>query len=72
MAFERMNLEGCAGRDFISRCGNKFGDRLMALRQHDFVAGLNPPHQLGKLSGELIDFRCRCHGLKLNLSADLV
>ena len=72
MAFKRMNLEGGAGSNFIFRRGNNFGDRLVALGQQHFVAGLNPLNQLGKPAGEFIDFRSRCNDLKLNPSHDLV
>ena len=47
MAFERMNLEDGAGGDFVFRRGNNFGDRLVALGQQYFIAGLNPLDQLG-------------------------
>ncbi len=50
-------------------CGNNFSDRLVALGEHDFVAGLNELHQFSQ-PGELFDFSGFGHGKKIGALGD--
>ena len=62
MALERTNLKRGTGDDFIFGSRDNPRDGLMAVREHDFVAGLNLFDQFSQPSSEFVDFRRLYHG----------